>query len=124
MKKKVELGRKTGAKGILSEGIVSNGLVFCSGQVHMTSDGKMVEGSVKEKMEVIMANISEVLEAAGSSLEKAVNVTIYVTDMSQMGELNEVYPSYFKGDLPARAAIGVKELPLGATIEISLIAEA
>ncbi|MDX1766075.1 MAG: Rid family detoxifying hydrolase [Candidatus Saccharimonadales bacterium] len=122
MGERVRTDKASGADGILSQAMVSNGLVFCSGQVHMT-DGKMVEGSVKDKMDAIMANISAVLEAAGSSLDKAVDVKIFVTDMGQMGELNEVYPSYFKGDLPARAAIGVNELPLGAAIEISLIAE-
>jgi 2-iminobutanoate/2-iminopropanoate deaminase len=70
-----------------------------------------------------MTNIANILEDAGSSFYKIVKVTIYVTDMSQMADLNKYYPGFFgNGPLPAREAIGVKELPLGATIEISAIA--
>lgn len=77
--------------------------------------------TVKEKMDVIFQNISSVLEAGGLSLDNILKVTIYVTDMAQMPEINQYYPTYFTAPLPAREAICVAALPLGATIEISVI---
>ena len=67
-------------------------------------------------------NISEILKAADAELNDIVKVVIYVTDMAQMPKLNEVYPSYFAEPYPVREAVCVKELPLGATIEISVVA--
>ena len=107
---------------LLSQAIISNGLVFVAGQVHNTPDGKIVEGTVEIKMEQIMKNIRSILETAKLTLDNIVKLTIYVTDMSQMPEINRVYPNYFKDILPAREAVCVKELPLGATIEICTIA--
>ena len=70
-----------------------------------------------------MQNISEILKSAGATLDNIVKVVIYVTDMAQMSELNEVYPTYFNKPFPVREAVCVQALPLGATIEISVVAE-
>lgn len=121
-KEKITTENAPKVEHLLSQAIISNGLVFVAGQVHNTPDGKIVEGTVEIKMEQIMKNISSILEAANLTLDNIVKLTIYVTDMSQMLELNRVYPNYFKDILPAREAVCVKELPLGATIEISTIA--
>ena len=107
---------------ILSQGIISNGLIFVSGQVHANPDLTLVEGSVADKVERIMQNVQTILEAAGSKLDDIVKVVIYVTDMAIVPELNEVYPTYFSDPLPAREAVCVQALPLGASIEISVIA--
>ena len=123
MKKQIITKTPSKASHILSEAIESNGFVFVSGQIHQAPDGSIVEGSVTEKMKQIMTNISEILISAGANLNDIVKVTIYVTDMSQMPEFNEQYPKYFDTPYPAREAVCVKELPLGATIEISVIAE-
>lgn len=112
----------TASAHILSQGIVSNGLIFLSGQVHATPDLKLVEGTTAEKVAQIMKNISTILEAAEATLNDIVKVVIYVTDMSIMPELNEVYPTYFEQPLPVREAICVSALPLGASIEFSIIA--
>lgn len=106
----------------LSQAITSNGTIYASGQIHGKSDGSIVEGSVKEKMDQIMQNITEILKAADATINDVVKVVIYVTDMSQMPELNEVYPSYFTEPFPVREAVCVQALPLGATIEISVVA--
>ncbi|MEI6850947.1 MAG: Rid family detoxifying hydrolase [Candidatus Saccharibacteria bacterium] len=119
---KVSTDNAPKADHILSQAIISNGLVFVSGQIHQNIDGSLFDGTVAEKLDKIMANITAVLESAGSSLKKAVKVTIYTTNMTQMPEINEYYPKYFD-QLPAREAIGVATLPLGATIEIVVIAE-
>ena len=108
--------------GLLSQAIVSNGTVYVAGQIHMTASGEIVEGTVAEKLKQIMKNFEAILKAAGAEFGDVLKVTIYVTDMGQMPELNKEYPSYFKEPLPAREAVCVKELPLGASIEISVIA--
>lgn len=107
---------------ILSQGIVANGFIFVSGQVHANPDLSLVEGTTGEKVACIMKNIETVLKAADSKLDDVVKVVIYVTDMAIMPELNEVYPSYFSQPLPVREAVCVKALPLGASIEISVTA--
>lgn len=121
MKQQVKTSN-TASDHILSQGIVSNGFIFVSGQVHARPDLTLVEGTVEEKVAQIMANISNVLQEAGATLDDIVKVVIYVTDMSVMPELNKVYPTYFKAPLPVREAVCVAALPLGASIEISVIA--
>jgi len=110
------------ADHILSQAVISNSLVFVSGQIHQNIDGSLMDGTVAEKLDRIFANVDSILQGANSSLNKIVKVTIYTTDMAQMPEINENYPKYFD-QLPAREAIGVAALPLGATIEIVVIAE-
>lgn len=121
MKKEISTSNVSAAP-ILSQAIEVNGMVFISGQVHADKDWKLIGDTVEEKLDVIFENIRQVLGAAGLRLDDIVKATIYVTDMTQMPELNQHYPTYFSGILPAREAVCVKELPLGATIEISGIA--
>lgn len=106
----------------LSQAIEANGLVFVSGQIHCDAEWKIIGETVEEKVAAIFQNIRVILEVAELSLDSIVKATIYVTDMAQMPELNQFYPTYFTAPLPAREAICVKELPLGATIEISVMA--
>lgn len=122
MKKNVSTDKAPKADLILSQGIVSNGNIYVAGQVHSKPDGSIVEGSVKEKVNQIMQNIAAILKAADATVDDIVKVVIYVTDMAQMPELNEVYPTYFKAPYPVREAVCVLALPLGATIEISVVA--
>lgn len=106
----------------LSQARTSGNTIYVSGQIHAKPDNTLVEGSVNEKMDQIMRNITEILKAADATLDDIVKVVIYVTDMVQMPELNAVYPDYFSEPYPAREAICVQALPLGATIEISVVA--
>lgn len=122
MKQKVTTD-KTPSAPFFSQAIISNGFVFVAGQIHSTPENKLVGETVEEKLKQIFFNISEVLKAADLNLDNVVKATVYVTDMSQMPELNKFYPTYFNEPFPAREAVCVKELPLGATIEISVIAE-
>jgi endoribonuclease L-PSP, putative len=105
-----------------SQAIISNNFVFTQGVIYLTTDGKLLEGTVEEKVRQIMANLSAILAAAGVTFENVVKTTIYLTEMEIYGKVNEVYGSYFKGVYPARETACVKELPLGARIEISMIA--
>lgn len=122
MKQEIITGNDKSAH-ILSQGIISNGFIFVSGQVHANENLQLVGETVSEKVAQIMKNIETVLIAAGAKLDDIVKVVIYVTDMAQMPELNEVYPTYFSKPLPVREAVCVQALPLGATIEISVTAE-
>jgi 2-iminobutanoate/2-iminopropanoate deaminase len=122
MKKQITTDEAPQAPMLLSQAIEVNGTIYVSGQIHNTIDGTVIDGSVEEKMKQIMQNIEAVLKAASATLEDIVKVTVYVTDMAQMPELNKVYPTFFSEPYPAREAVCVKELPLGATIEISVTA--
>lgn len=124
MKKRIETEKAPKAAHILSQAIVSNGFIFVSGQVHVTPDGVLVNGSVEEKVHQIMKNIGAILEAAGAAFDDIVKATLYVTDMSTSKKVNDVYVTYFTEPFPAREMVCVKELPLGANIEISVIAKA
>lgn len=121
MKQQVTTG-DTKSAHILSQGIVSNGFIFLSGQVHCNSELELVGDTTEEKLAQIMKNIETILKAAGADINDIVKVVIYVTDMSIMPDLNKTYPTYFKAPLPVREAVCVKELPLGANIELSVIA--
>ncbi len=120
MKEEYSTDRAPSAPNFLSQAVKSNGLLFVSGQIHTLPDNTLVTGSTKEKVDQIFKNIKAILEAAETTLDNVVKVVIYVTDMSVMPELNEVYPSYFSKPYPVREAVCVKALPLGAEIEISV----
>lgn len=122
MKKEI-VTDNTASAHLLSMAIESGGFIFCSGMVHCTPDLKLVGETTAEKVDQIMQNIAKTLTAAGATLDDIVKVVIYVTDMAIMPELNEVYPTYFKKPYPVREAVCVAALPLGASIEISVIAE-
>jgi len=104
-----------------SPSISRNGFVFLSGQIYL-KDGKLLEGTIEEQTHQIMKNLQELLEKEGITFNDVVKTTIYTTDISLYAQVNEVYASYFSENFPAREMIGVKELPLGARLEISMIA--
>lgn len=123
MKQQISTQNAPSAPAFLSQAIVSNDLIFVAGQIHSEPDNSLVGETVEEKLAQIMKNITAILTAANATLDDIVKVTIYVTDMSMMPELNKAYPSYFIEPYPAREAVCVKELPLGASIEVSVVAE-
>lgn len=97
-------------------------MVFTSGQVYLTPEGKLLEGTIEEQTKQVMENLKAVLEEADASFKDVVKSTIYVTDMSDYGKINEAYGNYFSEPYPARETVCVKGLPLGAKIEISMVA--
>jgi 2-iminobutanoate/2-iminopropanoate deaminase len=100
----------------------ANGLIYTSGQVYLTPEGKLLEGSIDDKINQVMKNLEGLLIEAGTSFSKVIKTTIYVTDMTNYGKVNEVYAKYFSEPYPAREVVCVKELPLGAEVEISMVA--
>lgn len=121
MKQQISTDQAPGAP-FLSQAIVSDGLIVVSGQVHAAPDNTLVGDTTAEKLAQIFKNIAAVLKAADATLDDIIKVVIYVTDMAVMPDLNKAYPQYFKEPFPVREAVCVKALPLGASIEISVIA--
>jgi 2-iminobutanoate/2-iminopropanoate deaminase len=110
------------AAGPYSHAVKSNGLFFLSGQTPIDPQtGALVEGSIGDRTRRCLDNLAIVAAAAGASLEDAVRMGIYVTDISTFKDVNEAYGTYFPSDPPARSTIGVASLPLGADVEIDAI---
>ncbi len=105
-----------------SQAIIAGNFVFTQGSIYLTPEGKLLEGSIEEQIHQIMKNLQVILEEAGVSFTDVVKTTIYTTDMSIYPKINEVYGSYMSDPYPARETVCVKELPLGAKVEISMIA--
>ena len=112
------------AVGPYSQAIVSNGLVFTSGQIAINPDTNTVEATdINGQTEQVMKNLKAVLEASGSSFGKAVKTTCFLADMNDFAAFNEVYGRYFTS-LPARSCVAVKTLPKNVLVEVEVIAEA
>ena len=111
------------AIGPYSQAVVTNGLVFTSGQIAINPESGAVEAqTITEQTEQVCKNIKAVLEAAGSSLENVVKTVCFLNDMSDFAAFNEVYGKYFAGK-PARSCVAVKELPKNVLVEIDTVAE-
>ena len=114
-----------GAIGPYSQGIRANGFVFASGQIGLDpATGEFVQGGIVEQSRQALLNVKNVLEAAGSGLDKAVKTTVFLKDINDFAAMNAVYSEFFKTDCPARSAVQVAALPKGALVEIEVIAEA
>jgi 2-iminobutanoate/2-iminopropanoate deaminase len=112
------------AVGPYSHGVVSNGLLFCSGQIPLDpATGELVDGSVGDQTRRCLENLSAVCDAAGAKLADAVRVGVFLTDLGgDWQEVNEAYGAWFGEDgAPARAAVGVAALPKGARVEIDAV---
>ncbi len=105
-----------------SQAIIAGNFVFTQGSIYLTPEGNLLEGTIEEQIHQIMKNLQAILEEAGVSFVDVVKTTIYVTDMSLYKTVNEIYGSYFSDPYPAREAVCVSELPLGAKVEMSMIA--
>jgi 2-iminobutanoate/2-iminopropanoate deaminase len=114
-----------GAIGPYSQAIKAGGLVFCSGQIPTDpATGQFVSDSVGEQTEQVLKNLSEVLAAAGASLNDVVKTTVFLADMNDFAEMNEVYGRFFSENKPARATVEAARLPRDARVEIECIAVA
>ena len=111
------------AVGPYSHAVKAGELLFCSGQVALdASTGELVGDTVGDQARRCLENLGAVCEAAGTSLDRAIRCTVYLTDLAgAWAEVNEVYGSFFGEDPPARAAIGVAALPKGAQVEVDAI---
>lgn len=111
------------AIGPYSQAIVVNGLVYTSGQIAINpATGEVEAAGIEAQAEQVMKNLGAVLEAAGSSYEKAVKTTCFLVDMNDFAAFNGIYGKYFTGK-PARSCVAVKTLPKGVLCEVEVIAE-
>ena len=123
MKKEIISTKKApSAIGPYSQGMIVGDLVFTSGQIPLNPESGELVTEISKATVQVMANLSAVLEAAGSSLEKVIKTTIFLQDLNDFEKVNEIYGDYFKDNLPARSCVQVAKLPKGATIEIEAIA--
>ncbi|MEA2256716.1 MAG: 2-iminobutanoate/2-iminopropanoate deaminase [Solirubrobacteraceae bacterium] len=110
------------AAGPYSHAVRAGGLLFCSGQVPVDpATGALVEGSIGDQTRRCLENLKLVCAAAGATLDDAVRMGIYVTDIGTFAQVNEAYGAFFGDEPPARSTIGVAALPLGAQVEIDAV---
>ena len=123
MKKIIKTSDAPSAIGPYSQAVEINGTLYISGQIAIDPQtGKLVEGDITVQTNQVMKNIEAILHAAGYSFIEVVKSTCLLSDMANFKAMNEVYGKYYFENQPARAAFAVKELPLGALVEIETIA--
>jgi len=111
------------AIGPYSQGTIGNGFVFCSGQIPANpKTGELVTGSITNQTKQSLSNVKGVLEAAGSSMDRVVKVTVFLKNMNDFSEMNTEYAKWFSDPPPARAAVEVARLPKDVSVEIEAIA--
>ncbi len=111
------------AIGPYSQATKAGNLLFTSGQIPLGLDGQIVQGGMKEQAHQVFANLRAVLDAAGATFQNVVKATVFIKDMNQFAELNEIYASYFGEHKPARSTVEVARLPRDVIVEIELVAE-
>lgn len=111
------------AIGPYSQGVKLGNLLFTSGQIPLNPQTGELETEIKEATKRSMENIKAILNEAGTSLEKVIKTTIFLKDINDFADVNEVYGSYFTNNPPARSCVEVSKLPKDAIIEIEVIAE-
>ena len=123
MSTKISTNKAPAAIGPYSQAVITGGLVYTSGQIPIVPETGAIEATdITAQTEQVMKNLGAVLEAAGTSFEKAVKTTCFLSDISHFAAFNEVYAKYFT-EKPARSCVAVKDLPKGALVEVEVIAE-
>ena len=123
MKRIIETTNAPQAVGPYSQAVEANGTLFISGQVPLNPvTMKLIEGGIKEQTQQVMENIGAILKAAGYDYSDVVKSTCLLSDIENFKPMNEVYGQFYTNDKPARVAYAVKDLPLGALVEIETIA--
>lgn len=116
------IGSSEASTAPLSSAWEANGVVFVSGQIHADEDWKLIGESIEERFLTVMKRIQSILAEGDLSVKDIVQVRLYLTDIKELPALNEAYKKYFQHPLPARTALGVSALPLGASLEIEVVA--
>ena len=112
------------AIGPYSQAVRQNVSIYTSGQIPLDpATGKLVEGDFEDHVRRVFRNLTAVLDSAGATLQDVVKVTVYLTDLATFPRLNAIYAEVFGDHRPARSTVGVAQLPMGASVEIDMIAE-
>lgn len=118
----VKTDKAPAAIGPYSQAIVTDSLLFTSGSIPIDPQtGALPEGSIEDHAHLVFRNLCAIAQAAGTRLDKAVKVTVFLADMAHFQRVNAVYAQYFTEPYPARSAVQVAALPMGATIEVETI---
>ena len=118
--KTIQTDKAPAAVGPYSQAKISGGFLFASGQVGINpAIGAIVDGGLEAQTEQVMANIAAVLEASGSSFDQVIKTTCFLADIADFKAFNEIYAKYFTSK-PARSCVAVKDLPLGALVEVEI----
>lgn len=122
-RKIIETGKAPAAIGPYSQAVAAGDMVYTSGQLGIDpATGKMAEGGAVAEVRQALKNLTEIIEAAGSSMENIVKTLVFVTDLADFAEINKVYTEFFSVNPPARSLIQVAALPLGGRFEIEAVA--
>ena len=119
----VATDKAAAAIGPYSQGVVSGGILYSSGQIPLTASGELVEGTISDQTHQVFSNLKAVLAEAGSSLGEVIKTTVFIKDMNDFAELNEIYAAYFGDHKPARSTVEVARLPKDVKVEIEVIAK-
>jgi 2-iminobutanoate/2-iminopropanoate deaminase len=123
MKEVVATADAPKAIGPYSQAIKAGGFVFASGQIAIDpATGNVIEGDVRAQTERVFKNLTAVVKAAGSSLDRVVKTTVFLKSMKDFAAMNEVYATFFKENPPARSTVEAAELPKSVLVEIDVIA--
>ncbi len=123
MKKIVQTAKAPAPIGPYSQAVEANGTIYLSGQIAINPEsGEMVTENVTSETHQVMKNIGAVLEECGLNFENIVKCSIFLSDMDNFVEVNQVYGYYFESDFPARECVQVSKLPKGVNVEITAIA--
>jgi 2-iminobutanoate/2-iminopropanoate deaminase len=124
MKKTIETNQAPKAIGPYSQGISANGFVFTSGQLALDpATGEFVGEEIKEQTRQSLNNVKAILEAAGLTMDQVVKTTVFLKDMNDFAEMNQIYSEFFtEGNYPSRSAVQVARLPKDGLVEIEVIA--
>ncbi|MBD8016760.1 MULTISPECIES: RidA family protein [Planococcus] len=119
----VATDKAAAAIGPYSQGVVSGGILYSSGQIPLTASGELVEGTIADQTHQVFSNLKAVLAEAGSSLGDVIKTTVFIKDMNDFAEMNEIYAAYFGDHKPARSTVEVARLPKDVKVEIEVIAK-
>lgn len=123
MKKAIQTNRAPKAIGPYSQGIITNGMIFASGQIPIDpATGELNTGSIEDQTRLVLNNLKAVLDEGGCTFDNIVKCTVFLEDMNDFSRMNAVYAEFFKPPYPARAAVQVARLPKDVKIEIEAIA--
>ena len=110
------------AIGPYSQAIKHGGLVFVSGQIPLNPQGELVEGDIKVQTRQVLTTLQNILKAAGTDFNNVLKTTVFLKDMAEFAQMNEVYAEFFPTHKPARATVQVARLPRDVSVEIEVVA--
>lgn len=123
MRKVISTENAPGAIGPYSQAIVINGFVYTSGQLPIDVTTGEMPASIKEQTRLSLKNVEAILKEAGTTMDKVIKTTVFLSEMNNFSEMNEVYSEFFDTVFPARSAVEVSRLPKDALVEIEVVSE-